>query len=84
MGKADAADTCYRRDGQAALEILWCDNATFYVLTHLSAVLFCLCGCAREIEVTFKVRVQDAQGNDLLDPEKDNSWIIGTLSGSEA
>ena len=23
--------------------------------------------------------MQDAQGNDLLDPEKDNSWIIGTV-----
>ena len=54
----------------------------FYVLTHLSAVLFCLFGGAKTIDwipVTLKVRVQDAQGNDLLDPEKDNSWIIGTV-----
>lgn len=50
-------------------------------LTIFSIILFCLCGCAKTIDwipVTFKVRVQDAQGNDLLDPEIDNSWIIGT------
>lgn len=36
-------------------------------LTIISIILFCLCGCAREIDwipVTFKVRVQDTQGND--------------------
>ncbi|MGN1232096.1 MAG: hypothetical protein ACI4UJ_01455 [Candidatus Cryptobacteroides sp.] len=47
----------------------------------LSIILLCLCSCAKIIDwvpITFKVRVQDAQGNDLLDPEKDNSWLIGT------
>ncbi|MGM9740043.1 MAG: hypothetical protein ACI3ZP_05510 [Candidatus Cryptobacteroides sp.] len=47
----------------------------------LAILLLSLCSCAKIIDwvpITFKVRVQDAQGNDLLDPEKDNSWLIGT------
>ena len=50
------------------------------ILTIMAAVI-CLCSCAKIIDwvpVTFQVRVQDAQGKDLLDPADDNSWLIGT------
>lgn len=47
----------------------------------IMAAVICLCSCAKIIDwvpVTFQVRVQDAQGKDLLDPADDNSWLIGT------
>lgn len=50
------------------------------ILTIMAAVI-CLCSCSKIIDwvpVTFQVRVQDAQGKDLLDPADDNSWLIGT------
>ena len=55
------------------------------ILTIMAAVI-CLCSCAKIIDwvpVTFQVRVQDAQGKDLLDPANDNSWLIGTKFISE-
>ena len=54
---------------------------TFRCYNILAILLLGLCSCTKTIDwlpITFKVRVQDAHGNDLLDPEKDNSWIIGT------
>lgn len=45
------------------------------------AALVCLCACVKIIDwvpVTFQVRVQDVQGNDLLDPANDNTWLTGT------
>ena len=28
--------------------------------------------------ITFKIQVQDSQGNDMLDPANDNTWLLGT------
>ena len=42
---------------------------------------FSLCSCMKCIDwvpVTFQIRVQDEGGKDLLDPENDNSWLLGT------
>ena len=50
------------------------------ILTLMAAVV-CLSGCLRIIDwvpVTFQIQVQDEQGNDLLDPANDNSWLVGT------
>ena len=30
------------------------------------------------VPITFKILVQDSQGNDMLDPSNDNTWLIGT------
>ena len=41
----------------------------------------CFSGCLKIIDwvpVTFEIMVQDEQGNDLLDPENDNTWLLGT------
>lgn len=45
------------------------------------SIITCLSGCTKIIDwvpVTFQVRVQDAQGKDLLDPANDNTWLVGT------
>jgi hypothetical protein len=53
------------------------------VLIILIAIL-CFNGCEKEriiidwVPVTFKIQVQDLQGNDMLDPTNDNTWLIGT------
>ena len=47
----------------------------------LIAAVACLSGCGKIIDwvpVTFQIRVQDALGNDLLDPANDNRWLVGT------
>lgn len=44
----------------------------------------CLNGCEKHnmiidwAPITFKIQVQDSQGNDMLDPANDNTWLIGT------
>ena len=41
----------------------------------------CFSGCLKIIDwvpVTFEIMVQDEQGKDLLDPENDNTWLLGT------
>ena len=46
--------------------------------------IICLNGCEKHsmiidwAPITFKIQVQDSQGNDLLDPANDNTWLIGT------
>ena len=53
------------------------------LLTILIAII-CLNGCEKHsmiidwAPVTFKIQVQDSQGNDMLDPANDNTWLIGT------
>ena len=53
------------------------------VLIILIAAI-CMNGCEKpdmSIEwypFTFMIQVQDSQGNDLLDPANDNTWLIGT------
>lgn len=42
-----------------------------------------LTGCDKDmiidwVPVTFKIQVKDSQGNDILDPTNDNTWLIGT------
>ena len=44
----------------------------------------CLNGCEKHnmiidwAPITFKIQVQDSQGNDMLDPSNDNTWLLGT------
>ena len=46
--------------------------------------IICLNGCEKHsmiidwAPVIFKIQVQDSQGNDMLDPANDNTWLIGT------
>ena len=58
------------------------------VLTILIAIVS-LTGCEGDmfidkdmiidwVPITFKIQVQDSQGNDMLDPANDNTWLIGT------
>ena len=52
------------------------------VLIILIAIV-CLNGCDKDLiidwaPITFKIQVQDSQGNDMLDPANDNTWLIGT------
>ena len=40
-------------------------------------------GCDKDMiidwaPITFMIQVEDAQGNDMLDPANDNTWLIGT------
>ena len=51
------------------------------LILTLAAISFCGCVTTKIIDwvpVTFQIRVQDAQGNDLLDPANDNRWLAGT------
>ena len=51
------------------------------LILTLAAISFCGCVTTKIIDwvpVTFQIRVQDAQGHDLLDPANDNTWLAGT------
>ena len=51
------------------------------ILIILIAII-CFSGCDKGIidcaPITFKIQVQDSQGNDMLDPANNNTWLIGT------
>jgi hypothetical protein len=52
------------------------------ILVILIAII-CFNGCDKEMiidwaPITFKIQVQDSQGNDMLDPANNNIWLIGT------
>ncbi|MBQ8048625.1 MAG: hypothetical protein IJV84_03640 [Bacteroidales bacterium] len=51
------------------------------LILTLAAISFYGCVTTKIIDwvpVTFQIRVQDAQGHDLLDPANDNTWLAGT------
>lgn len=52
------------------------------ILVILIAII-CFNGCNKDMiidwaPITFKIEVQDSQGNDMLDPANNNTWLIGT------
>ena len=53
------------------------------ILVILIAII-CFNGCDKErmiidwTPITFQIQVQDSQGNDMLDPANNNTWLIGT------
>lgn len=50
-------------------------------LFFIAVMALSLCGCGKIIDwwpINFYIQVVDAEGKDLLDPENDNSWIVGT------